>query len=67
MVARLDRAQLYLPRDDRGYAMDVGLRSLMLRGVVRDRNGRIEVTQGQEDVLRFYAASIKHLFRDRSI
>ncbi|MDF1802893.1 1-acyl-sn-glycerol-3-phosphate acyltransferase [Thalassovita sp.] len=62
LIAELDEASLYLPRGNRGYTLDVALRALGQRGLVQEDHGVISVTKGQEAVLAFYAASIKHLF-----
>lgn len=62
LIADLEGASLYLPRQNRGYTLEVGLRALQLRGLVQEKHGQIRVTPGQERLLAFYAASIKHLF-----
>ena len=39
-------AKLYLPRDDRDYAIHVGLRMLVLRRLVEDKAGLLSVVPG---------------------
>jgi glycerol-3-phosphate O-acyltransferase len=55
-------AHLYLPRRDGDYAVDVGLRMLVLRRLVAERNGRYGPVSGEFDLLQYYANSIGHLF-----
>ncbi len=54
--------QIYLPRDDGDYAIDVGLRMLLLRrAVVDDEDAGLRVVPEERDLLAFYANSIAHL------
>ncbi len=58
---RLERAGalVYLPRSDREYATEVGLRMLILRRiVVRDEDGYLCARPEEEKILRYYANSI---------
>ena len=53
---------VYVPRQDREYAIDVGLRMLVLRKVVeRDDEGLLRVEPDELPLLRYYANSIAHL------
>lgn len=61
-VSRLDVANVYLPRGDLPYAMDVGLRSLIERGLVGQADGTLTVPLAAQATVRFYANSIRHLF-----
>ncbi len=54
-------AHLYVPRGDRDYAIEVGLRSLMLRHLVGERDGLYAIEPQEEALLRYYANSIAHL------
>ena len=68
-AAALDRAQrlahqgahLYLPRQDRDYAFEVGLRMLLLRGILREEDGLLSVVPEQRPLLTYYANAISHL------
>lgn len=55
----LQGAHVHLPRDSRDYAVEVGLRALTERGILREANGVFEVAE--PDVVAFYARSIAHL------
>ncbi len=54
-------AHVYLPRADRDYAIEVGLRMLTLRHLVREEAGLYRAHEGELPVLRYYALSIAHL------
>jgi glycerol-3-phosphate O-acyltransferase len=54
-------AYVHVPRQDRAYAVDVGLRMLELRGLVERRDGTIAVRAGEGVLLAYYANSIRHL------
>jgi len=67
LVDRLEASgtHVYVPRHDREYAIDVGLRMLVLRRVVqRDDDGLLAVEPGELTLLRYYANSIAHLVAD---
>ena len=55
-------ALVYVPRQDREYAIEVGLRMLTLRRVViRDEEGLLRVQPREMSLLQYYANSIGHL------
>ena len=54
-------AHIYLPRADQDYSVSVGLRMLILRHLVEDREGLFFVRPGEVPLLRYYANSIAHL------
>jgi len=54
-------AQVYIPRRDREYAIEVGLRMLVLRHIIEETNGLYAVAEGERDILAYYANSIAHL------
>jgi glycerol-3-phosphate O-acyltransferase len=58
-------AHLYLPRNDEDYAIEVGLRMLVLRRLVDVRDGVYTPAADELHMLRYYANSIAHL-RDPS-
>ncbi|WP_371229141.1 1-acyl-sn-glycerol-3-phosphate acyltransferase [Roseovarius sp. 2305UL8-3] len=66
MIDELAEAHVHLPRDDRAYTTEVGLRMLRLREFVEDTPEGVKIIEQERDMLAYYAASIAHLFRDRS-
>ena len=64
LMARLQNAHVHIPRDDRGYAVEVGLRNLRRRKTAIEQNGRFAVSGEDRALMEYYAASIAHLFRD---
>jgi len=57
--------RVYVPRADRDYAIEVGLRMLTLRRlVVEDEDGLFRVRTEELAIVRYYANSIAHLFDD---
>jgi glycerol-3-phosphate O-acyltransferase len=58
-------AHLYLPRHDRDYAFETGLRMLTLRHLVTaDADGLLAAAPGELAVLRYYANAIAHLLQE---
>ncbi len=55
-------AQLYIPRGDQDYAIEAGLRMLLLRHFVSEENGLYRVVPENRQLLTYYANSISHLF-----
>jgi glycerol-3-phosphate O-acyltransferase len=58
---RTTGAAVYLPRQDQDYAVEVGLRMLTLRGLVREEGGLYRGDPAERALLAYYAASIEHL------
>lgn len=54
-------AHCHVPRGDMDYAVDVGLRMLTLRGLVRSTEVGLEIVEGEANILRYYANAIAHL------
>jgi glycerol-3-phosphate O-acyltransferase len=54
-------AHIYIPRHDRDYAITAGLRMMLLRHMVKKRDGLYAVEPAQATLLRYYANSIAHL------
>ncbi len=54
-------ALVYVPRRDQDYAVDVGVRMLTLRHLVRERDGLFAARPEELPLLRYYADSIAHL------
>lgn len=65
LIEELERrgARVYVPRQDRDYAVAVGLRMLVLRRLVAEQNGLYFAWAAEEPLLRYYANSIEHLRR----
>jgi len=53
-------AHVYIPRQDRDYAIGVGLRMLTLRHIVLERDGLYTANAGEGRVLAYYANAIEH-------
>jgi glycerol-3-phosphate O-acyltransferase len=53
-------AHVYVPRRDRDYAIEVGLRMLTLRRLVLEVNGLYLAPGAELPVLRYYANAIRH-------
>ena len=58
---RENGGQVYVPRADEEYAVDVGLRMLVLRRIVTEDGGMVRVAAGQEELLGYYANSLVHV------
>ena len=54
-------AQVYLPRDDRGYALQVGLRMLTLRHLVSEEDSLYRLVPGEHEIVGYYAQAVSHL------
>lgn len=65
LMDELERAgaRIHVPRHDREYAISVGLRMLVLRHVIDERDGLLTARPGELGLLTYYAGSIEHLFR----
>jgi len=63
LVADLEAhgAHVHMPRDDLEYAINVGLRMLLLRKLIREEEGVYQVNNEERPILEFYANSIAHL------
>ena len=53
-------ARVYIPRSDRDYAIDVGLRMLTLRHLVMEENNLFRAAPEDTEVLHYYANAIIH-------
>ncbi len=54
-------AHIHMPRDNLDYAVEVGLRLLLLRKLIGETAGKFTVNPPDRPVLGFYANSIAHL------
>ncbi|EAQ24316.1 1-acyl-sn-glycerol-3-phosphate acyltransferase [Roseovarius sp. 217] len=66
MLKEAPRAHVHLPRKDLCHAARFGIQVLRKRGMIEEHNGAFEVTEAERAVVAYYAASIDHLFRERS-
>lgn len=57
----LPAKNVHVPRDDRNYAVEVGLRQLVERKILVETDGQYVADPEQRDLLEFYANSIRHL------
>jgi glycerol-3-phosphate O-acyltransferase len=55
------KAHVYVPRRDLDYALDVGLRMLLMRHLVDEHEGIYIAREREMPLLRYYANSIAHL------
>ena len=63
LIERLERsaAHVYVPRRDLDYALEVGLRMLLMRHLVDENEGIYLAREKELPLLRYYANSIAHL------
>ncbi len=66
LIERLEAAgaHVYIPRRDRDYAITAGLRMMLLRHMVDERDGLYAVAPAETTLLRYYANSIAHLLAE---
>ncbi|MEM6376353.1 MAG: 1-acyl-sn-glycerol-3-phosphate acyltransferase [Pseudomonadota bacterium] len=58
---RLKGAHIHVPRDDMSYAVDVGLRQLVSRGMIERQGETYQIVEKERDLLAFYARSLQPL------
>ncbi len=51
-------AYIHIPRQDRDYAIDVGLRMLLLRRLIREEDGQYRIIPEERPLLAYYANAI---------
>jgi glycerol-3-phosphate O-acyltransferase len=68
LIDKLEKrgARVYIPRRDRDYTIEVGLRMLTLRHIVLENNKVYYAAPGEMDVLEYYANSISHFVKPKS-
>ena len=68
IVERLDQAsaRIYVPRRDLDYALDAGLRMLIMRHLVDEKDGVYVAREAELPLLTYYANSIAHLVEERA-
>jgi glycerol-3-phosphate O-acyltransferase len=69
VIERLERfgAYVHIPRADRDYAIEVGLRMLRLRHLVREEDGGYRAEPKELLLLQYYANAIAHLLADATL
>ncbi len=65
LIDKLEKqgARVYIPRSDRDYTIEVGLRMLTLRHIVLENDQLFYAAPDDMDVLQYYANSIDHFFK----
>jgi glycerol-3-phosphate O-acyltransferase len=68
LIDKLEKrgARVYIPRSDRDYTIDVGLRMLTLRHIVLENDHVYYAAPDEMDVLEYYANSISHFIKPKS-
>ncbi|WP_373050719.1 1-acyl-sn-glycerol-3-phosphate acyltransferase [Thalassovita aquimarina] len=66
LVAGIDRATVYWSRDNAGLAVEQALTLLQQRNLIRMEGETIIPAEREMPLLRYYAASVEHLFRSCS-
>jgi glycerol-3-phosphate O-acyltransferase len=63
LIARLEStgAHVHVPRSDRDYAIDVGVRMLLMRKLIANDQGTVKAQPHETAILRYYANAIAHL------
>ena len=64
MITDLPQAHIHVPRDDQGYAAEVGLRNLIERDMLILKDGLYAVNPENAELVDYYANSIRHLMPD---
>ena len=67
LIERMEAAgaHVYVPRRDRDYAIKAGLRMMVLRHMVEQRDGLYAADPAELTLLRYYANSIAHLLTQK--
>ena len=60
------KAYVHIPRSDRDYAIEVGLRMLRLRHIVSENDGIYAANPADLHILRYYSNAIAHLLPGRA-
>ncbi|MEM6587430.1 MAG: 1-acyl-sn-glycerol-3-phosphate acyltransferase [Pseudomonadota bacterium] len=61
LLAGVAHAHVHMPREDDAYLVEVGLRNLRKRGLVKGGSEGVEIVKENRDLVAFYARSIAHL------
>jgi glycerol-3-phosphate O-acyltransferase len=52
---------VHVPREDRAYAVEVGLRNMIERRMIDEVEGLYMINESKADTVHYYANSIRHL------
>ncbi len=65
LITKLEEsgAHIHVPRNDHDYLIDVGLRMLTLRHIVKQEDGKYRANWQEKLLLEYYANSIVHLLK----
>lgn len=66
LVERLPQAHVHLPRESSTYAVEVGLRNLRKRRMLREGPEGISIEARERHIVEYYARSIAHLMPSQS-
>jgi glycerol-3-phosphate O-acyltransferase len=66
LIERMEAAgaHIYIPRRDRDYAITAGLRMMLLRHIIEERDGLYAADPAESKLLGYYANSIAHLLAE---
>lgn len=67
LIKRLEAEgrHVYIPRSNLDYAVNVGIRMLVMRHILNDDQGLLSVNKNEVELLQYYAASIAHLVAEK--
>ena len=61
-IKAMPEAHIHIPRDNIGYTVEVGLRTMRMRRLItEDAGGKLRIVDSERSVLAYYAGSIAHL------
>ncbi|MDU9005862.1 1-acyl-sn-glycerol-3-phosphate acyltransferase [Sedimentitalea todarodis] len=66
ILRKYPEAHVHLPRDNRDYGAEVGLRNLLERKILKLEGDAYHVVPDQVEIVKYYANSIRHLMVERA-
>jgi len=66
VIEKVPHAHVHMPRDNIGYAVEVGLRNLVERHVLTETDGLFVPSEPFKETLGYYANSIRHLMPEET-
>jgi len=61
IMEQVPEAHVHVPREDRSYAVEVGLRNMIERRMIDEVEGLYMINESKADTVHYYANSIRHL------
>jgi glycerol-3-phosphate O-acyltransferase len=61
IMEQVPEAHVHVPREDRAYAVEVGLRNMIERRMIDEVEGLYMINESKADTVHYYANSIRHL------